>query len=274
MRGIYPRSRKGYGKIGFYVVCGIILLFLIFPIFIIYPLAFSSASYLAFPPPGLSLRWFREYFSRSDWTSATVLSFQVAAVCSAISTAIGTLASFTIVRGKFRGKDFLYALVLSPMVVPVIIVAISLFFFISSLRLIGNWIVLGCCQVVLAVPTTVVVVSSTLKGFDETLERAAMSLGANWFQTLRKVTLPIISPGILTAAVFAFLSSFDELLIAEYIGGVHAVTLPRRLWAGLRWEINPTIAAVAALLISLSLLLMAFIELARRRTERITGPGT
>ena len=136
------------------------------------------------------------------------------------------------------------------------------------MRLIGNWVVLGCCQVVMAVPTTVVVVSATLKGFDETLEQAAASLGANWFQTMWRVTLPVISPGIVTAAVFAFLSSFDELLIAEYIGGVRAVTLPRRLWAGLRWEINPTIAAVAALLIGISLLLMSAIELARRRSQR------
>lgn len=264
------KQRLSMGNLVLYIVVALILLFLILPIFIIFPLAFSSASYLTFPPPGLSLRWFEEYFSRSDWTSATILSFQVAIVSSLVSTTIGTLAAFAIVRGRFPGKNFLYALVLSPMVVPVIIVAIALFFFISSLHLIGNWVVLACCQSVMAVPTTVVVVSATLKGFDETLEHAAMSLGANWFQTLRRVTLPIISPGIITAAVFAFLSSFDELLIAEYIGGVRTVTLPRRLWAGLRWEINPTIAAVAALLIAVSLLLMLFIELARRRAQRYT----
>jgi putative spermidine/putrescine transport system permease protein len=264
------RPRRGIGTVVLYIVVGLILLFLILPIFIIFPLAFSSASYLTFPPPGLSLRWFEEYFSRRDWTSATLLSFQVALVCSIVSTFLGTMAAFAIVRGRFWGKSFLYGLVLSPMVVPVIIVAISLFFFISSLRLLGNWVVLGLLQVVMAVPTTVVVVSATLKGFDETLEQAAMSLGATWFQALRRVTLPMISPGILTAAVFAFLSSFDELLIAEYVGGARAVTLPRRLWAGLRWEINPTIAAVAALLISISLLLMLFIELARRRGQRYT----
>lgn len=270
MTAYTEQPRRGIGTIVLYLTVGLILLFLILPIFIIFPLAFSSASFLTFPPPGFSLRWFQEYFARPDWTSATLLSFRVAAVCSIISTFIGTLAAFTIVRGQFPGKSFLYGLVLTPMVVPVIIVAISLFFFISSLKLIGNWVVLGLCQVVMAVPTTVVVVSATLKGFDITLEQAAASLGAGWFQTLWRVTLPVISPGILTAAVFAFLSSFDELLIAEYIGGVHAVTLPRRLWAGLRWEINPTIAAVAALLIAVSLFLMVVLELARRWSQRYT----
>ena len=239
-----------------------------FPISIIFPLSFSDAPFLQFPPPDYSLRWFEKYFSREDWTGPTITSFQVAGVTMVIATVIGTLASIAIVRGKFPGKRLAVGLLMSPIIVPTIILAVALYYLFASYGLIGTRTGLVLAHTVLAVPYVIVVVSAALERIDPSLEQAAWTLGATKFKAFVKVTLPLIRPAVLTAALFAFLASFDEVVVAIFISGTSATTLPKRMWDGIREEIDPTIAAVAALLIVLSLLLMLAAELLRRRSRQ------
>jgi putative spermidine/putrescine transport system permease protein len=186
-----------------------------------------------------------------------------------LATLLGTLASLSLVRGKYRGKQFWYALILSPIIIPVIISAISIYFFFAKLKLIGTLGGLILAHTVLAVPYVVIVMTSTLKGFDERLEQASMNLGAGPVRTFFNITFPIIRPGMLTASLFAFIASFDELIGAMFICGVESITLPKQMWDGIRDEISPTIAAVAALLIFLTIILMSLMVYLRKRQERI-----
>lgn len=251
-----------------YIFCGLVLLFLIFPILVVIPVSFSSAQYLSFPPPGFSLQWYENYLDRRDWLSATWLSLWVALVVMLIATVLGTAASLGLVRGRFTGRQTINTFLVSPMVVPAIIVAIGIYFFYARIGIIGNPFALIIAHVCLAIPFVVVNVSATLYGFDERLEYAAMNLGANRWQTFRQVTLPIIRPGVLAGALFAFITSFDELIIALFVSGTGAVTLPRKMWNGIRFEIDPTIAAVSTVLIVFTGSLFFTAEMLRRRSER------
>lgn len=260
---------RDYSSFLLYCVCGLVFFYLVVPIIIIIPLAFSSAAHLTFPPPGLSLRWWHEYFSRRDWTGATILSFQVALVTMILATSLGTLASFTLVRVRFPGKNLLYSLILSPLIIPVIITAISSYFFFARLQLIGNWLTIALGHTIVALPIVIIIVSASLKSFDQALEHAALNLGADRFRTFWYVTFPLIRSGVFTAALFAFLTSFDELLIALFLSGERAKTLPRRMWDGLRLEINPTIAVVSTILIFLTCIFLLLIsELSHRRSKQ------
>ncbi len=186
-----------------------------------------------------------------------------------LATFLGTLASLSLVRGKYRGKQTLYALILSPIIVPFIITSVSMYFLFVKLKLIGTIFGLVLAHTVLAVPFVVIIMTAALKGFDETLEQASMNLGAGKIHTFLFVTFPIIRPGVLTAALFAFITSFDELIVTLFICGVAAQTLPKQMWIGIRDEINPTIAAVAALLVVFSILLMSLGIFLRNRQERL-----
>ena len=248
-----------------YAVCGLIFLLLILPIFIVVPISFSTATYLQFPPPGFSLQWYKNYFSSRDWTQATILSLQVASITTIVATILGTLLAISLVRGNFKGKNLIYSFAVYPMIVPLIIIAIAVYFFYSKLRIVGTVPGLVAAHTILTIPYVLVIVSATLKGFDETMERASLSLGANPLKTFLLVTLPIIRPGIISAALFAFIVSFDELVIAIFICGTTAVTLPKRMWDGIRLEIDPTIAAVSSLLIGVSITLLILIEFMRKK---------
>jgi putative spermidine/putrescine transport system permease protein len=252
-----------------YVVVGLIILYLIFPILVVIPLSFSSAHYLTFPPPGFSLQWYDKFFSRSDWRNAAILSLWIACSVMVLATVLGTAASLGLVRGRFWGRQSINTFVVSPMVVPSIIVAIGLYFFYARIGLVGRPIALIVAHTALAVPFVVVNVSATLYGFDERLEFAAMNLGANRWQTFRQVTLPIIRPGVMAGALFAFITSWDELIVALFVSGTGAVTLPRKMWESIRFEIDPTIAAVSTLLIVFTAALFVSAELLRRRSERL-----
>lgn len=252
-----------------YVVVGLIILYLIFPILVVIPLSFSSAHYLTFPPPGFSLQWYHKFFSRPDWRNAAVLSLWIACSVMVLATVLGTAASLGLVRGRFRGRQSINTFLISPMVVPSIIVAIGLYFFYARIGLVGHPIALIVAHTALAVPFVVVNVSATLYGFDERLEFAAMNLGANRWQTFRQVTLPIIRPGVMAGALFAFITSWDELIVAIFVSGTGAVTLPRKMWDSIRFEIDPTIAAVSTLLIVFTATLFVSAELLRRRSERL-----
>lgn len=252
------------GKWLFYFLCAMVFIFLILPIFVIIPISFSSARFLQFPPEGFSLKWYAEYFGSQTWISATILSFKVAIVTMIAATFLGILASLSLVRGRFKGKKIIYGILLSPLIIPFIIVAVSLYYFFAKLHLIGSMWGLVIAHTALALPFVVVNVTATLQGFDITYERAALSLGANRLITFLKVTFPLIRPGVISGALFAFITSFDEVVIAIFISGSRAVTLPKQMWDGIRIAINPTISAVASLLIAFSILLLLSTELLRR----------
>ena len=262
-RGVSP------ARTALYAVTALVLFYLIFPVFVVVPVSFSSAKFLQFPPPGLSLQWYEKYLGRADWTGATWLSLQVALGTAVLATVLGTAASLALVRGRFRGRDAINSFLVSPMIIPSIIVAIGIYFFYSQLRLIGNPASLVLAHTTLAIPFVVVNVSATLYGFDERLEHAAMNLGANRWQTFTRVTLPLIRPGVFAGALFAFITSFDELIVALFVSGTGAVTLPRKMWDGLRQEIDPTIAAVSTLQIAISVVVLVSAELLRQRAERL-----
>ena len=250
-----------------FVAAWVIIFLLDFPLTIIFPLAFSDALFLQFPPPDYSLRWFEKYFSRADWTGPTITSFQVATITMVVATLIGTLASIAIVRSDFPGKRIVLGLLLSPIIVPTIILAIALYYLFARYGLIGSKLGLVLAHTVLAVPYVIVVVSAGLERIDFSLEQAAWTLGAGKIKAFVKVTLPLMRPAVLTAALFSFLASFDEVVIAIFISGTSATTLPKKMWDGIREEIEPTIAAVAALLIALSLVLVFIAEFLRRRSQ-------
>ncbi len=263
------RPRPSLGRILLLGLAGLVLLYLIFPVFVVAPLSFSSAKYLQFPPPGWSLQWYQNFLSREAWTGALVLSVQVGLVTAVLATALGTAAALALVRGRFPGREAVNAFIVSPMIVPGIIVAIGVYFFYARIQIIGSPFALALAHTALAIPFVVINVAATLEGFDDRLEWAAMNLGANRWQTFRYVTLPIIRPGVFAGALFAFITSFDELIVALFVSGSGAVTLPRRMWESLRQDIDPTIAAVSTVLIVASILVLASAELLRIRSERM-----
>lgn len=269
-----PRRRAiSPTRIVLYAITALVFFYLIFPVFVVVPVSFSSARFLQFPPPGLSVQWYQKYFDRRDWVDATFLSLRIGVLTALLATVLGTAASIALVRGRFRGQNAINAFIVSPLIIPSIIVAIGVYFFYARLQIVGNWWALVLAHTALAVPFVVINVSATLFGFDERLEFAAMNLGATRLQTFFKITLPIIQPGVLAGALFAFITSFDELIVALFISGTSAVTLPRKMWDGLRQEIDPTIAAVSSLMIGVSIVMLVSAELLRQRSERLrTGP--
>ena len=210
-----------------------------------------------------------KYATRADWLDATWLSVWVGVAVAVLATLLGTLASFGLVRGRFPLRGVVSGLIISPLVIPAIVSSIGIYYAFSRFGLSGTPLGLVLAHTCLAVPFVVAVVSSTLVGFDRRLEFAAMSLGANRWATFRQVTLPIIRPAILAGAFFAFITSFDELVVALFLSGSGAITLPRRMWDELRFEIDPTIAAVSTLLVALTVVLFVCAEALRRRGERL-----
>jgi ABC-type spermidine/putrescine transport system permease subunit II len=253
------------GKCSFGIYCGLVLLFLAAPVVIVIPLAFSSADFLRFPPPSYSLRWFNNFFSRRDWMEAAVNSLKIGFLTAGLATALGTAAAYGLVRGRTKGKDGLYAFLISPMIVPNIVFALALYYLFSKLRMVGNMWSLVLGHTVLALPPVIIVLSASLQSVDYALEQAAMIHGARRLRVFSEVTLPLILPGVITAALFAFLVSFDDLLIALFLSGSSAVTLPKRMWDGVRLEIDPTVAAVALLVMSLSTFVLVTSALLKTR---------
>ena len=245
-----------------------IVVFLIAPLAVVIPISFSAAKYLTFPPPGWSMQWYARYFGSREWMTATERSFEVAVLTTIAATAVGTAAALAL-RRPFRGRSLIRLIILAPLVVPVIIVAVAIYGLYARLKLVGTLHGLVLAHTVLALPFVVVIVSATLHGLDETLELAAQNLGANRWQTFRLVTLPLIRPGVVSAALLAFITSFDEVVVAIFVGGTHAATLPKQMWDGIRTEIDPTVAAVSTLLIAVTTLALGVLALVRRRAERL-----
>lgn len=249
----------------------LVLAFLILPILVIIPLSFSSGTFLTFPLPGLSLRWYEAVASSGPWRGAANNSVIVAVSTTVLATLLGTLASLGLVRANFPGKGLLMAVLISPMVVPVVIVATGAYFFYARLGLTGNLLGLIIAHTTLAAPFVIISVSSTLAGFNQNLARAGASLGASPARVFFDVILPLIGPGVFSGALFAFVTSFDEVVVALFMTGPAQRTLPRQMFDGIRENISPMITAVATLLILLSVFLMGAMELLRQRNVRMRG---
>jgi ABC-type spermidine/putrescine transport system permease subunit II len=262
-----PAERSLIRSTLYYTFCGLVMLFLILPNFVVFPISFSSATYLEFPPQQLSLRWYNDYFSRAEWVSATFTSFEVAIVVTFTAVILGSLAAYGIVRGRFPGKNFINSLIIAPMVAPVLVTAVAIYMFFSKLGLTGSLAGFIIAHTVLATPFVVIVMSASLRGVNIELEQAAMNLGANRFTTLRRIVFPLALPGMISSGLFAFLISFDELIIAIFISSPTITTLPKKLWDGIRTEINPTIAAISTMLITLSVIVLVIVALVRRHFE-------
>lgn len=247
--------KRGWNEIFAAYWAWVVLAILNLPIAIVVILSFNEGRFLSFPPSGLSLQWYEAYFASARWKLATVNSFKVATMTVILATPVGVLASYAIVRGDFPGRKLLMALVSAPMLLPGIIIAISMYFFFAGLGLIGNYWSMVLAHVTVTVPVIVISVNASLSTLDENLERAAAGLGANRLQVFWHVSRPLIQPGILTGAVFAFLMSFDELPIALFMSGTLNETLPARMWSSLNDEIDPTIAVVSTLLIAVTVVL-------------------
>lgn len=234
------------------LLAGMVLLFLALPVLIIFPLAFSNTGYLTFPPSGFSLRWMEEILTDPDWLASMWLSLRVAIAATVLAVALSLSTAIALVRMRFGGKQLVYALILMPMIVPNIITALSMFFFFSASAVFSNVVAIIIGHAVIALPIATIILSATLQGMDRRLDWAAMSMGAGAVTILRRITLPLAAPGILSAAIFAFLSSFDELMIALFMAGNEAQTLPVRIWNSVQFQLSPAIAAVSVLLILIS----------------------
>jgi putative spermidine/putrescine transport system permease protein len=266
-----PGQRVAAG--GLAVLTALVLVFLVAPILIIVPLSFSSGAFFFYPLPGFSLRWYQDFFTSTFWLPSVWNSLIVGVSATLLATLLGTLAALGMWRARFPGQGLILALLISPMVVPVIIVAVGVYFAFAPIGLTDGYAGLILAHTTLAVPFVVVTVLATLSGFDRTLLRAAASLGARPLATFRRVTLPLILPGVASGAVFAFATSFDEVVVALLIAGPGQRTLPRQMFAGINDNISLTITAAATMLIAISLLLMTAVEWLRRRSLRLRRAG-
>ena len=244
------RSRMRPWHIGLYAWCGLVFLFLMAPLIVVFPISFSSSAYLQFPPPGWSLRWYAAYIDDFAWIDATIRSLKVAMATTALSTILGTMLAFSIVRGRFFGKSTFNQISMLPLIVPVIIYSIAVYGLFAQLRLIGNLQVIVLGHTVHAIPFVLIVVGAALRTYDVNYELAAMSLGASRLRAIWRVTLPQIRPALVSAMFLAFISSFDELVVAMFLGGSN-MTLPKKTFDNIINAIDPTIAAVSVLQIIL-----------------------
>jgi putative spermidine/putrescine transport system permease protein len=258
-----PMGRISRGA--FYVYCAFVFLFLVVPILTVIPLSFSSDTFLTYPIPGFSLRWYEDFFTSPRWLPALMNSLLIAAATTLIATPLGTLAALGLVRVKFRLRPLFVSLLISPIIVPGIITAIGMYFVYAPLGLTNSYIGLILAHTVLAAPFVVIVVLAALEGFDPNVMRAGASLGAPPITVFFRIVLPSILPSVVAGAVFAFATSFDEIITAIFLAGPTQRTLPLQMFDGLRERISPTITAAATLLIVVSVLLLTTVELLRRR---------
>jgi ABC-type spermidine/putrescine transport system permease subunit II len=251
---------------------GAMCVWLLAPIVIVCILAFSGDGYLHFPPSSLSLRWFVQFLGNAQWQRAMLSSLIIGVIACVVSTTIGFFCAYAFLRVEFPGKKLLLSLMLTPIIVPNIITAIAMYYLAGKLRLIGNLLWLGLCHAVIALPIVLLILLSALHAVDPNLERAALGLGSSRTRVFLRVVLPIALPGVMSAALFAFLASFDELLISLFLSGVRTQTLPVRIWNSLNLQVEPTIAAVSAFLIAVTCAVLGFDGVLRyRRGQRRVG---
>ena len=273
----------------FRIVCGIIFIFLIMPILVVMPLSFNSQDFftftpemLKFEPEGYSLKHYRDFFTNNEWQRSFKNSLLIAPVAPLVSVSLGTLAAIGLSQSHVPFKRAIMAILISPMIVPLIISATGMFFFYSH---VGNFLedrigldknFVGYVKVILAhsvlgIPFVIITVTATLVGFDSSLTRAAANMGANPVKTFFKIQMPLILPGVISGGLFAFITSFDEVVVVMFVGSTNQKTLPWQMFTGLREQISPTILAVATILVAISIALLITLEMLRRRSERLRG---
>jgi putative spermidine/putrescine transport system permease protein len=260
--------------------CGLVFFFLIAPLFVILPLSFNAEQYihfsakmLALDPEGFSLRWYKDmiYGTKNPWGLATKNSLIIAFFATIGSTILGTVAALGLSSRYMPYKAAFMALLISPMIVPLIISGTAIFFFMAKVGLAATHTGIILSHIILGTPFVVITVTATLTGFDHSVTRAAASLGSNPVNTFMKITLPLIMPGVISGALFAFVTSFDEVVVVLFLAGLENTTIPIQMWVGLREQLSPTIMAVATCLIVMSTLILVSAELLRRRSERLRG---
>ena len=280
------------------VLCTLIFVFLIAPILIVIPLSFNAEPYFTFTtkmltldPEGYSLRWYdnlltfgmqnpdaprdsawwRETWESSTWIRAAKNSVIIGFFATILATVLGTIAALGLSRPEMPYRKAIMAILISPMIVPIIITATGLFFFYSATGLAGSYIGVILAHATLGIPFVIITVTATLMGFDRSLLRASANLGAGPVRTFFKVQLPLITPGVVSGGLFAFVTSFDEVVVVLFIGSHEQQTIPRQMWNGIREQISPSILAVATVLVIVSIALLTTVELLRRRSERLRG---
>ncbi len=241
----------------FRVICGLIFFFLIFPILVILPLSFNAQDFftftkemLAFSPSGYSTKHYADFFSNPDWQGALKNSFLIAPAATILSTTFGTLAAIGLSQPHMPFRSWIMAMLISPMIVPLIISAAGMYFFYSRIGLQGTYVGVVLAHAALGIPFVIITVTATLVGFDKSLVRAAANLGADPVTTFFRVQMPLILPGVVSGALFAFITSFDEVVVVLFLGSAGQKTLPWQMFTGLREQISPTILAVASLMVA------------------------
>ena len=273
--------------------CALVLFFLVAPLIAVIPLSFTSSAFLsftpemlAFDPEAFSLRWYRLMIGdcsdplittvcSDKWVKGAINSLFIAVCVTLLATTLGTLASLALSRPHMPYRKAIMAIMISPLIVPLIITASGMFLFFAKFQLVATFTGLIMAHTVLGIPFVVITVTATLVGFDTNLTRAAEGLGGSQLRNFFKIQLPIIAPGVISGGLFAFITSFDEVVVVLFIGSSNQMTLPRQMWAGIRQEISPTILSVATVLVVFSIVLLTTVELLRRRNERMRGvtPG-
>tara|TARA_R110000787_G_scaffold49111_4_gene117875 strand:- start:5883 stop:6734 length:852 start_codon:yes stop_codon:yes gene_type:complete len=263
---------------GYRFICGLIFLFLILPILVIIPLSFNAEPYFTFTPGMLSLdpdafsfRWYEDMVTNVQWTHSAKNSVIIAFFSTILATGLGTLAALGLSKSYMPFRSLFMGILISPMIVPLIISAAGMFFFYSDVGLSSTLTGIVLAHTALGTPFVIITVTATLVGFDQSLNRAALSLGANPRTVFFKVTMPLILPGVISGALFAFITSFDEVVVVLFLAGYEERTIPRQMFSGLREQISPTILAVATVLVAISIALLASLEILRRRNERLRG---
>lgn len=258
--------------------CGLIFFFLIAPILTIVPLSFNAQNFFTFTPEmlrldpdGYSLKHYRDFFQDPQWQQALRNSVQIAPMATIISVSLGTLAAIGLSQSHVPFRRAIMAILISPMIVPLIISAAGMYFFYSRVGLQGTYIGVVLAHAALGIPFVIITVTATLVGFDKSLTRAAANMGAGPVRTFFKIQMPLILPGVISGGLFAFITSFDEVVVVLFVGSAGQKTLPWQMFIGLREQISPTILAVATILVVVSIGLLTTVELLRRRSERLRG---
>jgi len=286
---IYTTPLQRLWHYTYLVICGMVLFFLVMPLIAVIPISFSSSPFLEFTPgmialdpEAFSLRWYRLLIGDcsdpgittvcSDrWLIGAQNSLFIGIIATLLATTLGIMAALGLSRPYMPFRKVIMAIMISPLIVPLIITASGVFFFFAKLNLVATFTGLIFAHTILGLPFVVITVTATLVGYDHNLTRAAASLGGGPVRNFFKVEMPLILPGVISGALFAFITSFDEVVIVLFVGGPEQFTLPRQMWSGIRQEISPTILSAATILVIISILLLTTVELLRRRTERLRG---
>ncbi|WP_425039905.1 ABC transporter permease [Primorskyibacter sp. S187A] len=262
----------------FRVICGAIFVFLITPIIVVMPLSFNAQDFFTFTPEmlrldpaGYSLKHYQDFLTNPEWTGAVWNSVKIAPVATFIAVVLGTLAAIGLSQSHVPGRQAIMAILISPMIVPLIISATGMYFFYSDIGLVGTYWGIVLAHAVLGIPFVIITVTATLVGFDQSLTRAAANMGADPVTTFFRVQMPLILPGVISGGLFAFITSFDEVVVVLFLGSAGQQTLPWQMFTGLREQISPTILAAATILVAISIVLLTVVELLRRRSERLRG---